>query len=86
MVSEFEATMPDDDISSEHHEQAYHVQASFAAHVKALVNVIEGMGNPFLEDSDDLLALDSKDVKDACVINTVKIIRECGSEAVQGIC
>lgn len=62
------------------------MQASFAAHVNALVNVIEGMGNPFPEDSDDLLALDSKDVKDACEINTVKIIRECGSEAVQGIC
>ena len=43
-----------------HHEQVPSVQKAFAEDVKNLVNVIEEMGNPFCEESDDLILLDQK--------------------------
>ena len=38
-----------------HHEQKKHVQIAFVKDVKSLTKTIEQMGNPFIENSDDLL-------------------------------
>lgn len=38
------------------------------------------MGNPFTEDSSDLLTLDSRDIADAAVIETVYQIEKLGEE------
>ena len=38
------------------------------------------MGNPFLEQSGDLLVLDSKDIMDAAVAETVKKMKSVGEE------
>ena len=38
-----------------HHEQTKSIQVTFAQHVKSMVEVIEEMGNPFVEESKDLL-------------------------------
>ena len=38
------------------------------------------MGNPFLEQSGDLLVLDSKDIMDAAVVETVKKMKSVGEE------
>ena len=43
-----------------HHEQVMSVQTNFQKHVESLVQVMESMGNPFTEDSHDLLVLDTK--------------------------
>lgn len=45
-----------------HHEQVSSVQVSFMKDVTSLVNAFEEMGNPFEEDSKDLLVLDTKDI------------------------
>ena len=45
---------------SHHHEQTPGVQAAFKEDMLSLVSAIEEMGNPFQEDSSDLLVLDSK--------------------------
>ena len=37
------------------------MQVNFAQHVKGLVEVMEELGNPFLEESTDLLRLDTRD-------------------------
>ena len=42
-----------------HHEQTASAQVKFATEVGALVKVLEDMGNPFMEESEDLLVLDS---------------------------
>ena len=55
--STYEARKPND---NRHHEQVPSVQKAFAEDVKNLVNVIEEMGNPFCEESDDLILLDQK--------------------------
>ena len=36
------------------------------------------MGNPFVEESDDLLVLDTRNILDASVVETIKMIEELG--------
>ena len=68
-VREFERThdvrKPGD---TRHHEQVPSVQKAFAKDVKSLIGVIEQMGNPFCEDSADLLVLDTKEIVPKCVV------------------
>ena len=52
-----------------HHEQVHSVQK--AKDVKSLIGVIEEMGNPFCEDSADLLVLDTKEIVPKCVVEPV---------------
>ena len=47
-----------------HHDQQPGVQAAFLKEVKALVTVLEEMGNPFLEHTQDLLVIDTRDIMD----------------------
>ena len=54
-----------------HYEQVPYVQKAFAKDVKSLISVIEQMGNPFCEDSADLLALDTKEIVAKCVVEAV---------------
>ena len=63
-----------------HHEEATHVQKAFERDLRSLVSTIEEMGNPFTEDSSDLLALDSRDIADPAVIDTVRQIEKLGEE------
>ena len=45
-----------------HHDESPSIQKSFLNNVKGLVESYEIMGNPFLEDSPDLIALDTKEI------------------------
>lgn len=55
------------------------VQAAFKKAVLSLVSAIEEMGNPFQEDSTDLLVLDSKEIMDETVVKDQ-------SRSVQSLC
>ena len=46
----------------------------------SLVKVIDDVGNPFLEKSHDLLVLDTKNIMDASVVETVTNIKSLGLE------
>ena len=61
-----------------HHEQMSGVQATFQKQVKALCTTFVEMGNPFLEESEDLLVLDTRDIVDTSVAETVRKIEELG--------
>ena len=61
-----------------HHDQVSSVQTNFKRQVQALIEVIEGMGNPFKEESNDLLVLDTKEIASEKVITTVKEIEKVG--------
>ena len=50
--------------SVRHHEQNLTAQKTFFDKVKKLSSVMREMGNPFQEDSSDLLVLDTKDIAD----------------------
>ena len=61
LVEEFEEGYDDDSSDSGgHHEQTKGVQDKFVKDVRSLVITIEEMGNPFMEESGDLLNLNSK--------------------------
>ena len=56
--------MKDATYSSRQHKQTLSAQISFFENVKSLSAVIKGMGNPFQEESADLLVLDTKNIAD----------------------
>ena len=56
------------------------VQTAFHKDVRSLKAVMEVMGNPFLELSQDLLVLDTKDIMDVSVAETVRKVETVGRE------
>ena len=64
LVSEFEASMTTEVEfqGADHHEVQRSFQVSFFKDVKSLVTTIEDFGNPFLEESEDLIVLDTKEI------------------------
>ena len=63
-----------------HHEETPSVQNTFARDVRSLVAVIEELGNPFEEDSQDLLVLDTKEIADPAVIETIRNAKQIGQD------
>ncbi len=47
-------------------------QSAFARDVKSLTEVFEEMGNPFLEESEDLLVLDSRNIVHVAAIKEIE--------------
>ena len=56
------------------------MQAAFAKYVKSLIPAFEEMGNPFLEKSQDLLVLDTRDFMDTSVVETPRRVETIGEE------
>ncbi|KAH3706174.1 hypothetical protein DPMN_065555 [Dreissena polymorpha] len=56
------------------------VQSTFRQQVSNLVATIKDMGNPFEEQSDDLLTLDTRYITDDAVIATVRAIERVGTK------
>ena len=80
-VAEFEEqVLCHEDNNIKHREHTYAAQKTFFEQVISLVSTIEDMGNPFLEKSEDLLVLDTKDIVDQSVVETVKNIEQIGNE------
>jgi len=64
LVAQYEEASELRDVSKQtkHHEQIPTTQRSFLEKVQRLTNTLEEMGNPFQEESGDLLSLDTKDI------------------------
>ena len=67
VISEFESsilaqTSRNKNDNLKHHEETPSIQSAFRKDVKALVTTMEERGNPFLEESEDLVVLDSKEI------------------------
>ena len=61
-------------------DQTPSVQASFVKDVRSLVSVIEEMGNPFEEESQDLVILDTKNIARPAAVETVINAKRIGQE------
>uniref|UniRef100_A0A8C4QRU2 Uncharacterized protein n=1 Tax=Eptatretus burgeri TaxID=7764 RepID=A0A8C4QRU2_EPTBU len=85
VIMEFEeANMhPNANEETRHHEETPCAQEAFAEDVQSLVAVIEELGNPFEEDSPDLLVRDTKKIADLAVIETVRTAKQIGQEQFQ---
>lgn len=81
-IGEFEMSCKNQEdylpICREHHEQTNSQQERFANEVASLVETMKELGNPFTEESPDLLVLDTKDIMDKSVVNSVKNIERIG--------
>ena len=63
-VTQFEKLIEEDTCKRlNHHEQKAHIRKAFFADVKALLATISEMVNPFLDESSDLLVLDTRDIQ-----------------------
>ena len=68
MVTEFESLQTSTHIDGhKHHEQHEAVQVAFLKELKSLVGVIEEMLNLFMEQSEDLLIVNTRDIMDISV-------------------
>ena len=63
-----------------HNEQTQSTQNNFKKQVKKLCDVIEEMGNPFKEESNDLLTLGTQDIVGSGVVETVRNVVTIGKE------
>jgi hypothetical protein len=72
LVNEFELNQPED--MSTHHEVQKSFQTSFGNDVRSLVATFEELGNPFLDQGDDLVTLDTKEVAPPDALERLKNI------------
>ena len=82
IVSEFEASMTTEvEVQgADHHEVQRSFQVSFFNDVKSLVTTIEDFGNPFLEESEDLIVLDTKEIAGPASVTILRQIEAIGKE------
>jgi len=63
-----------------HHDQTSSIQAAFKKDVNLLISIIEDLGNPFEEESIDLIVLDTKEIADHKIVETVRSTYNIGQE------
>ena len=82
VVTEFEENVQPsiDNVNDDHHDQKKSNQKSFMMDVSSLINTMQEMGNPFSEDSQDLIALDSKQIMPKEVVDFVKGAKMIGQD------
>ncbi|KAK6167167.1 hypothetical protein SNE40_021262 [Patella caerulea] len=82
LLSRYEAMSGEKDVtySSRHHEQTRSDQKSFFEKVKSLSAVMQEMGNPFQEESADLMVLDTKNIADPTLPEKVATHQQRGKE------
>ncbi|KAH3701760.1 hypothetical protein DPMN_076756 [Dreissena polymorpha] len=80
MIEEYEGHQITENVFQKHHEQTPAVQAKFKKEVAGLVSIITNMGNPFTEDNGNLLTIDTKDIMDKVVVDSVKQALQLGKE------
>ena len=88
-VRDFEASLPynlEKSISEQtkHHEQTPSSQKRFSQNVNDLVSAFQQAGNPFLEESKDLIALDSKKIANQNAVYNMRKVAESGVKQFNG--
>ena len=88
MINEFEtsqnfASVAEDNADKKHHEDSPAVQRKFIKDVRSVCAELESKGNPFLEDSKDILNVDPKEIMGNDLVNTVKNVEAIGEQQYQ---
>lgn len=81
IVQEFEKTTEtSSDDNEKHHEQSYGHQVAFKKDVQSVIESFEELGNPYMEEGEDLLAVDTKVIMNNDVVEAVKNVVKIGQE------
>ena len=83
LLSEFEGHILKADTNNQQHEQGCSTQSLLKKQVNSLSAVISNMGNPFLDDCPELLALHTRDCTSDAVVETVRTIESLGAAQYQ---
>ena len=78
LIEEFQDSKQDRPQTTKHHDQLSSVQTAFLKDVQSMIKVMEEFGNPFEEDSQDLLVLDTKEVAPPLAVDTLRRSRKVG--------
>ena len=78
ILREFEDSFPDESKVRCHHEEGLSTQQTFRKQVAELSKTISDLGNPFVNDYPELLRLDTSDVMNESVANTVRTVELLG--------
>ena len=84
-VTDFEASLPNNLETSlseqtKHHEETPSAWKRFSKNVNDLVSAFQQAGNPFLEESKDLIALDSKNIENQNTVDNMRKVAESGAK------
>ncbi|CAH3040766.1 unnamed protein product, partial [Porites evermanni] len=79
LVSEFEASMTTE-AEVQGADPAMNFQVSFFKDVKSLVTTMKDFGYPFLEESNDLIVLDTKEIAEPAAVTILPQIEAVGKE------
>ena len=83
MVQEFEESTSPPAEERSYHEQKPAVQCTFSKDVVNTVSYFEELGNPFQDESENLMAIHTKDIKDDAVVNTIQNASKIGEKQFQ---
>ena len=79
VVTEFEESLGQaKSVSTKHHDQSPTIQQAFVKNVRSLSATIEQMGNPFMDNSADLIRIDTKEIMPKHVIDAIKSAHQLG--------
>ena len=80
LVNEFGVLTKVAALGEDHHEVQRSFQVSFFKDVKSLVAAMEDLGNPFLEESEDLIVLDTKEIAGPAAVTSLRQMEALGRE------
>ena len=86
VIGEFEMAQMhhhDRNVQTLHHDQTDSTQKSFDIDVRSLVSAFEELGNPFLEETTDILVLDTKEIASSSFAHSVQNVQKVGKEALE---
>ena len=63
-----------------HHEDKPATQVMFLNHTKSLIKAMKSMGNPFCDTSGDLIVLDTREVVDVAVAESMQKLEKLGHD------
>ena len=78
IIKEFEAVNEPPSLSTAHHEEGQSLQVKYRKDILSFIEVVEQLGNPFLATSQELVALDTQNVVEEAVANSLSQIHEAG--------
>ena len=83
MVQEFERVHPRQQRSEATMKQKPAVQSTFSKDVVNTMSYFEELGNPFQDESENLMAIHTKDIKDDAAVNTIQNTSRIGEKQFQ---
>ena len=86
LIGEFQTSTENNKTTEiSHHEQKQHMQSAFEWDVRSLTEIFEEMGNPFLENGEDLLVLDSRNIAYVAFSDAIKEIEDLSMTSMKPI-